>query len=80
MTYYQGFLIPVSADNKAAYHKLANESAPFFAEFGAQRIVEGWGDQVPRGENTDMFRGVNAEGGENVVFSWIHWPSLRMSI
>ena len=75
MTYYQGFLIPVSPDKKADYQKFAEDWSPFFAEFGAQRIVEGWGADVPRGKNTDMFRGVNASEDENVVFSWIQWAS-----
>lgn len=75
MTYYQGFLIPVLPEKKDAYRVLAEESAPFFAEYGAQRTVEGWGENVPRGETTDMYRGVDATDGENVVFSWIEWDS-----
>ena len=75
MRYLQGFIIPVSESKRAEYQKLADESAPFFAEFGAQRTVENWGDMVPRGETTDMFGAVKAEGDENVVFSWIEWES-----
>ena len=75
MTYLQGFLLPVPEEKKDAYLKLAEESAPFFAEFGAQRTVEGWGDTLQRGETTDMYRAVKAEDGENVVFSWIDWES-----
>lgn len=75
MTYFQGFLIAVPEANKQAYQKLAEDVAPMFADYGAQRIAENWGDEVPRGETTDMYRAVRAEDGENLVFSWIDWES-----
>lgn len=75
MAYMQGFIIPVRSSNKAAYQKLAEEAAPIFTDHGAQRIVECWGDNVPKGETTDMYRAVAAEDGEQIVFSWIDWVS-----
>jgi len=75
MRYIQGFIVPVPEGNKEAYRKLAIEAAPIFTDYGAERIVECWGDQLSRGEQTDFFRGVDARDGENVVFSWIEWPS-----
>lgn len=75
MTYIQGFLIPVPEAKKDAYRKMAEDAAPFFTEYGAQRIVECWGNALPRGKTTDMYRGVKAEENENVVFSWVKWES-----
>ncbi len=73
MSYFQGFIIPVPEANKGAYLKMAQESVPLFTDYGARRIVECWGSDVPRGELTDMYGAVKAEKGENIVFSWIDW-------
>ncbi|WP_305851966.1 DUF1428 domain-containing protein [Sphingosinicella sp. BN140058] len=73
--YVDGFIVPVAHDQKEAYAALASKAAPIFREYGALRVVEGWGDDVPDGKVTDYRRAVKAVDGENVVFSWIEWPS-----
>lgn len=75
MTYVDGFIIPVPVDNKAAYLELAKRAAPIFKEYGALSVVECWGDDLPLGKLTDFRMAVAAQDGENVVFSWIIWPS-----
>lgn len=77
MSYVDGYLIPVPEANREAYAKMATFAAPIFIEHGALSVVENWGDDLMKGETTDFFMAVKAEPGENVVFSWITWPSKQ---
>ena len=74
MTYFEGFIVPVPQANKDAYRKHASEAAPLFKEFGVNRMVEAWGDDIADGKVTDFKKAVAAEDGENVVFSWFEYP------
>jgi uncharacterized protein YbaA (DUF1428 family) len=74
MRYVDGFVIPVSATHKDAFIQQALEFDALLKEFGALRILECWGDDVPAGKQTDFQRAVQATADEVVVFSWVEWP------
>ncbi|RYF26992.1 MAG: DUF1428 domain-containing protein [Comamonadaceae bacterium] len=75
MQYVDGFVVAVPADRKQKYLDLATRAAAVFKDYGATRVVECWGDDVPEGKLTDFRGAVKAEPGEIVVFSWIEYPS-----
>jgi uncharacterized protein YbaA (DUF1428 family) len=73
--YIDGFLVAVPSGNRDSYLEMAQKAASVFLEYGASRVVEAWGDDVPDGKVTDHRKAVKAEDGEETVFSWIEWPS-----
>lgn len=78
MSYLDGFLVPVPRDAKDRYQALAQTMASKLKALGATAIMEGWGDDLQPGKVTDFFRAVQAKDGENVVFSYIVWPSKEV--
>ena len=73
--YVQGFVVPVPAVKRENYRQMAEEAWAMFEDYGALRLVEAWGDDVPEGKVTDFRRAVKAEPDEKIVFSFMEWPS-----
>lgn len=74
MSYIDGFVIAVPDTNRELFIEHARTLDAIFLEFGAIRVMECWGNDVPEGKLTDFRRAVKASPGESVVFSWIEWP------
>ena len=74
MNYIDGFVMAVPTANKQKFIDHAENADGVFADLGATRVVECWGDDVPDGEVTDFRRAVKAKDDETIVFSWVEWP------
>jgi len=75
MSYIDGFVAAVPTANREQFRKHADDAAKVFREYGALKVVECWGDDVPEGKLTSFPMAVKRNDDETVVFSWIEWPS-----
>jgi uncharacterized protein YbaA (DUF1428 family) len=78
MSYIDGYVVAVPTANQAIYKEYAEAAAAIFKEYGAQKVVECWGDDVPEGKVTSFPMAVKCQPDETVVFSWILWPSREV--
>ena len=74
MPYIEGFVAAVPSANRDSYIEHATQASTYFKSLGATRVVECWGDDVPKGEVTDFYRATQAKDDETVIFSWIEYP------
>ncbi len=74
MSYVDGFVLAVPTANQQAFIEYAEAFDNIFVEFGAVRVIECWGEDVPLGKHTDFRKAVQAKDDESVVFSWVEWP------
>jgi uncharacterized protein YbaA (DUF1428 family) len=75
MSYVDGFVTAVPTGNREAFRQHSEYFGAIVLEFGALRVVDCWGDDVPHGKLTDMYMAVQAKPEETVCFSWIEWAS-----
>lgn len=78
MSYVDGFVVAVPTKNKEQYRQFSENSVSLFKEYGAEKVIECWGDDVPQGEMTSFPMAVKLKEGETVVLSWITWPSKEV--
>lgn len=73
--YVEGFVTAVPKENKKLYIDQAKKSAEKFKKLGATRVVECWQNDVPHGKKTDFYGAVKANENEEILFSWVEYPS-----
>lgn len=78
MAYMDGFVAAVPTANREKFLKHAEDAAVIFKEYGALKVVEGWGDDVPDGKVTSFPMAVKRGPNETVIFSWVLWPSREV--
>jgi uncharacterized protein YbaA (DUF1428 family) len=74
MSYIDGFVLPLKEGKLDEYRAMAEQFERKARDLGAIASVEALGDGLEHGTQTDFFRAVQAEEGENVVFSFVIWP------
>ncbi len=75
MSYIDGFVVAVPNANRETYRRHAADAAKVFKEYGAEQVMECWGEDVPDGKITSFPMAVQRKDDETVVFAWIVWPS-----
>ena len=78
MTYVDAMVAAVPTANRDTYMQHAKLAASVFKDYGATKLVECWGDDVPEGKLTSFPMAVKRRDDETVVFSWITWPSRQI--
>lgn len=73
MPFIDGFVTAIPAANRETFLHHARQAARLIGEFGAGRIVDAWGDDVPKGKETDFYRAVEAKEDEAISFGWIEY-------
>lgn len=76
--YVEGFVTAVPKANKQTYREQSKRAGELFKKFGASRFVECWQSDVPHGKTTDFYGAVKAKDDEEVLFSWIEYPSKEI--
>lgn len=74
MAYFVGSVGAVPTANKQKYIEHLSAAWALMKRYGASRMIETWGTDIPKGKVTDFYGAVEARDDETIVFSWIEWP------
>jgi TetR/AcrR family transcriptional regulator, transcriptional repressor for nem operon len=78
-TYLDGYVMVVPQANKAAFIEHVQRCIPVYKEYGALRVVDAWADDLPGAGRINSYgHAAQLEEGENIVFSWIEWPTKAL--
>ena len=75
MSYVECFIAAVPTEEAENYKNHASKMGVVFKDYGALRVVDCWGADVPNGEVTSFPMAVKAMENETVALGWIEWPS-----
>lgn len=75
MAYVDGFVIPVPKKNVPAYLRIARKAGKVWRDHGALEYREAVGEDLETKIGPGFPRGIKANKGETVVFSWIVYRS-----
>jgi uncharacterized protein YbaA (DUF1428 family) len=75
MRYVDGFVLPVSKKNLAAYRRMAQKAGKVWREHGVLEYIECMADDVKPGKHTSFPQSVKLKPGETVVFAYIVYKS-----
>ncbi len=64
---------------KAEFIACVQRSVPIDKEFGALRVFDAWADDSPGVARINSYsHATQLEESENIVFSWIEWPTKAL--
>ena len=75
--YVDGFVLPVTKKNIAAYTRMAKKASKVWRDHGAVDYMECVADDVKPGKLTSFPQSVKLKAGETVVFSFIVYKSRK---
>lgn len=78
MTYIDAVAAAVPTAKKAEFIAHAKVTAAIFKDYGALKLVDCWGDDVPDGVLTSFPMAVKKTADETVIVGWIVWPSKEV--
>lgn len=75
MSYVDGFVLPIPAENVDAYRRIARKAGKIWCEHGALEYRECVGDDLQTQTGTSFPKMGKAKEGETVIFAWIVYKS-----